>query len=128
MTSPANKDEKQAQPSNPQDLATVRASNYTRESNLNSHPRMLCTTPSRMPGNRSHACTRERAKEKGKEKTLTDAESRGEQTATQLEANLTSLESKLDAMLAAFERQAEGGDGENGDKTGSDGNGTGKGV
>ncbi|TQV99430.1 hypothetical protein V2A60_004905 [Cordyceps javanica] len=34
---------------------------------------------------------------------------KGEQTATQLEANLTNLESKLDAMLAAFEQQQQGG-------------------
>ncbi|OAA69479.1 hypothetical protein ISF_02749 [Cordyceps fumosorosea ARSEF 2679] len=58
MTMPGNKDEKQAMPSSPQDLATA---------------------------------YREITK--------------GEQTATQLEANLTNLESKLDAMLAAFEQQ-----------------------
>ncbi|KAJ2976073.1 hypothetical protein NQ176_g5158 [Zarea fungicola] len=33
---------------------------------------------------------------------------KGEQTASQLEANLTNLESKLDAMLAAFEQQERG--------------------
>ena len=53
----------------------------------------------------------------------TNAESRGEQTATQLEANLTNLESKLDAMLAAFEQQ-EGSDSKIGDKTVSDGGGS----
>ncbi|KAJ6787699.1 hypothetical protein PWT90_10162 [Aphanocladium album] len=36
---------------------------------------------------------------------------KGEQTATQLEANLTNLESKLDAMLAAFEQQQQQGQG-----------------
>ncbi|OAA77819.1 hypothetical protein LEL_04642 [Akanthomyces lecanii RCEF 1005] len=48
---------------------------------------------------------------------------KGEQTAAQLEANLTNLESKLDAMLAAFEQQ-EGRDSKIGDKTGSDGDGS----
>ncbi|KAL7927663.1 hypothetical protein ACQKWADRAFT_277456 [Trichoderma austrokoningii] len=33
--------------------------------------------------------------------------SRGEQTATAMEANLTTLESKLDALLAAFEQLEE---------------------
>ncbi|QLI65603.1 uncharacterized protein G6M90_00g012120 [Metarhizium brunneum] len=45
---------------------------------------------------------------------------KGEQAATALEANLTNLESKLDAMLAALEEKASGaegkaqGDGESG--------------
>ncbi|EFY92814.1 hypothetical protein MAC_01052 [Metarhizium acridum CQMa 102] len=45
---------------------------------------------------------------------------KGEQAATALEANLTHLESKLDAMLAALEKKASGaegkvqGDGESG--------------
>ncbi|KAG8419796.1 hypothetical protein J3458_004636 [Metarhizium acridum] len=50
----------------------------------------------------------------------TDRCRRGEQAATALEANLTHLESKLDAMLAALEKKASGaegkvqGDGESG--------------
>ncbi|KAM3542524.1 hypothetical protein ARSEF1564_004590 [Beauveria bassiana] len=51
----------------------------------------------------------------------------GEQTAAQLEANLTNLESKLDAMLAAFEQQGGQGQGQGqgsaGDKTSSNSNG-----
>ncbi|KAM3437933.1 hypothetical protein NHJ13734_004396 [Beauveria thailandica] len=51
----------------------------------------------------------------------------GEQTAAQLEANLTNLESKLDAMLAAFEQQGGQGPGQGsaGDKTSSNSNGGG---
>ncbi|KAM0670674.1 hypothetical protein ACQRIU_001069 [Beauveria bassiana] len=52
---------------------------------------------------------------------------KGEQTAAQLEANLTNLESKLDAMLAAFEQQGGQGQGQGqgsaGDKTSSKSNG-----
>ncbi|KAM3550649.1 hypothetical protein ARSEF4850_008240 [Beauveria asiatica] len=50
---------------------------------------------------------------------------RGEQTAAQLEANLTNLEFKLDAMLAAFEQQGGQGPGQGsaGDKTSSNSNG-----
>ncbi|PMB68245.1 hypothetical protein BM221_006422 [Beauveria bassiana] len=48
-------------------------------------------------------------------------------TAAQLEANLTNLESKLDAMLAAFEQQGGQGQGQGqgsaGDKTSSNSNG-----
>ncbi|KAF5134189.1 hypothetical protein E5D57_004822 [Metarhizium anisopliae] len=50
----------------------------------------------------------------------TNPRRRGEQAATALEANLTNLESKLDAMLAALEEKASGaegkaqGDGESG--------------
>ncbi|KAM3459280.1 hypothetical protein NHJ6243_007027 [Beauveria neobassiana] len=51
----------------------------------------------------------------------------GEQTAAQLEANLTNLESKLDAMLAAFEQQGGQGQGQGqgsaSDKTSSNSNG-----
>lgn len=52
---------------------------------------------------------------------------KGEQTAAQLEANLTNLESKLDAMLAAFEQQGGQGQGQGqgsaSDKTSSNSNG-----
>ncbi|OAA49834.1 hypothetical protein BBO_01469 [Beauveria brongniartii RCEF 3172] len=51
----------------------------------------------------------------------------GEQTAAQLEANLTNLESKLDAMLAAFEQQGGQGQGSAGNKTSSNSNGGGGG-
>lgn len=48
---------------------------------------------------------------------------RGEQAASTLEANLTNLESKLDAMLAAFEGivQDTEGDDQNAGKQGQDG-------
>ncbi|KAM3514440.1 hypothetical protein MY11210_001884 [Beauveria gryllotalpidicola] len=49
----------------------------------------------------------------------------GEQTAAQLEANLTNLESKLDSMLAAFEQQGGEGQGSTGGKTSSNSNGGG---
>lgn len=122
MTAQDNKDEKQAAPSNPQDLATVR----TFKQGKKMRARQALTQDAGIPWNHQvhntykcsfpiilirtgtpifpHACS-SRNRRTGTTKLANQEPQRGEQTAAQLEANLTNLESKLDAMLAAFEEQ-----------------------
>ncbi|KAM3558809.1 hypothetical protein MY1884_003814 [Beauveria asiatica] len=90
------------------------------------YPASLTPTPLQLPRMRDNwllaIYVQERLAEEDEVRLWDDL---GEQTAAQLEANLTNLESKLDAMLAAFEQQGGQGPGQGsaGDKTSSNSNG-----